>query len=129
MSSKTNKTLFASAARIATPAAFVISALGDFIRQTTNMHIIIDVTEVTATPSVQPNLEGFDPLSGKWYDLVDSITAITGVGTTAIKYGENTSLVANNSNQGFVPEQIRLRMTHADADSITYSVGINLILE
>lgn len=129
MSSKSNATLLVSAARTATPAAIIISDLGEFTKHMTDMQIIVDVTALSLTPSVQPVLEGFDALSDKWYDLIDSISAITTVSVTAIKYGQNTAVLANNANQGFIPTAFRLRLTHADADSITYSVGINYLIE
>lgn len=122
---KSNATILESAARTATPT---IANLDLSNNDLTDVHITIDVTAVTSTPSVQPALQGQDPLSGKWYDLIASITAITGVGTTTIQFGESTAIVANNSNQGFIPETIRLVMTHADADSITYSIGVNFRL-
>lgn len=131
MASKSSLTILESAARTATPtdASLTISNTGEFTRVITDVHIVIDVTAAPVTPSVQPALQGFDSLSGKWYDLIDAITAITAVGTTAIKYGENTAVVANNANQGFIPVEFRLVLTHADADSITYSVAMNYLTE
>lgn len=123
---KSNSTILESAARTADPAIPVL----EFNNQKlTDIHIIIDVTDITATPSVQPALQGQDPTSGEWYDLIDAITAITAVGTTAIKFGENTAVVANNANQGFIPENLRITLIHADADSITYTVAANFRTE
>ena len=129
MAIKGNATILASAARTATPTIQEFNSTTNIGSSflITDVHIIIDVTATAATPSVTPALEGFDPLSLKWYPLIASITAITATGTTVIKYGVNTAVVANNANQGFIPETFRLTMTHADADSITYSVGINHI--
>jgi hypothetical protein len=128
MADKATFTILSSAARTATPTISSITSTtsGAETQSMTDLQITIDVTAVTATPSVQPALEGFDATSGKWFDLIASITAITATGTTTIKYGENAAVVANNANQGFIPKTFRLTMTHADADSITYSVGMNL---
>lgn len=119
---KGNNVILESVARTATPTIGIL----DFVTESlTDIHIIVDVTAVSVTPSVQPLLQGQDVISGGWYDLVDAITPITGVGITAIKFGENTAVLANNANQGFIPKTIRLVMTHADADSITYSINAN----
>ena len=119
---KSHSTILKSAARTATPT---ISVLIFNNQKLTDIHITIDATDLTLTPSVQPALQGQDPTSGKWYDLIDAISAITTISITTIKFGENTVAVANNANQGFIPENLRLTMTHADTDSITYSIGIN----
>jgi hypothetical protein len=129
MSSKSTLTVLESQARTATPtdASLTISDNGQFTDTITDIHLVIDVTALALTPSVQPFLEGFDSLSSKWYSLVDSIAAVTATGTTTIKYGINTPVLANISNQGFIPIAFRLRMVHADTDSITYSVGMNYL--
>jgi hypothetical protein len=128
---KSSLTILESAARTATPtdASLVISNAGQFTDTITDVHIVIDVTALALTPSVQPSLEGQDPLSGEWYDLVAAITPVTTTGTTVIKYGVRTDAVANSANQGFIPQNFRLRMVHADTDAITYSVGMNFVQE
>jgi hypothetical protein len=91
----------------------------------TDLQVIIDATAATATPVVEVALQAQDPVSTKWYDLIASIADITAVGTTVLSFGENSPVVANLSNQGFIPDNIRLTLTHDDTDSITYSVGLN----
>lgn len=127
MSDKSSFQILASAARTATPTIPVITSatLAVSTKAMTDLQVIIDVTAVTSTPSVQPALQAQDPVSTKWYDLVASIAAITATGTTVLSFGENTPVVANLGNQGFIPDNIRLTLTHADTDSITYSVGLN----
>ncbi len=128
---KQSKTLLTSAARTASPADVVISkpstvpSQGELI----NIHIIIDVTATNLTPSVQPTLIVTDGASGKTYDLLGSIAAITGVGTTILKVGKDVVAAAGLAAQDFIPENVTLKLTHADTDSITYSVGINTELE
>lgn len=126
-----SKTLLDSAARTATPADIVISkpSVGPSEGQLINLHIIIDVTAVNLTPSVQPTLIVTDIASGKTYDLLASIAAITGVGTTILKVGKDIVVAAGLAAQDFIPENVTLKLTHADTDSITYSVGINTELE
>lgn len=116
------KTLYASAARTATPTEVEFQNAGD----ARGMHVIIDVTAVTATPSVVFNIEAKDPASGDWYLLLDS-TAVTAVSTTILKIHPNLTAVANSVAQDGLPLDLRVRPVHADADSITYTVGANMI--
>jgi hypothetical protein len=127
MSDKSSFEILASAARTATPTIAVITSatLAVSTKAMTNLQVIIDATAATATPVVQVALQAQDPVSSKWYDLIASIADITAVGTTVLSFGENTPVVANLGNQGFIPDNIRLTLTHTDADSITYSVGLN----
>lgn len=129
MSSKGRLELLASEARTATPTIPNSAAIGEFAKVMTDLQIIVDVTLDPSTASLQPALQGFDTTSGKWYDLVDSITAIAATGTSVISFGQHAPVVANGSNQGFVPDIWRFTMTHADAASITYSVGMNYFIE
>lgn len=115
--------LLTSAVRTATPTVPILSASSAL----SDIHIIIDVTLDAASAIITPALQGFDVASSKWYDLVDAITTVAAVGTTVIRYGENTAVVANASNQGFMPSKIRLTLTHTDTDAITYSVGMNSV--
>ena len=134
MTIKTNVLILASAARTATPtvpaldSTLLLGSSTSALLNVTDIHIVIDVTLDAAAASVQPLFQGFDAISSSWYDLVDSITAITATGTTSIRYGEKTGIVANIANQGFIPEAIRLVLTHADGDAITYSVAANIMV-
>ena len=89
------------------------------------IHVIIDVTSVTATPSVVPTIDGYDFLSGNWYNLLTGI-AITATGTTVLKIAPYITAVANGAAKDILPRKWRVVMTHADTDSITYSVGANV---
>ena len=71
-------------------------------------------------------MQGKDPASGKYYDLIES-AAITGVGTTVLSIRPGITTTANLAVSNSVPKRIRVVATHADADSITYSVGVNLV--
>ena len=109
-----------SEARIATPTPSLMEKVN--LR---NFHLIIDVTAATATPSVQVAIEGLDPASGDFYELLPAIAAITATGTTVLKLGESIVAAAGLAADDFIPETIRISYTHADTDSITYSVGMN----
>ena len=115
------KTLFESAAR-AVAQAYTVEVEDPY---STAVHIIIDVTVATATPSVVPTIDGYDFVSGKWYNLLTGI-AITATGTTVLKISPNITALAAGAAKDILPRKWRLAMTHADTDSITYSVGANL---
>ena len=89
-------------------------------------HIIIDVTAISATPSVVPTIQGKDSVSGKYYTLLVG-AAITATGTTILKVYPALIPVANLVANDIVPVKFRILMTHGDADSITYSVGVSLV--
>jgi hypothetical protein len=109
------KVLLPLAARTATPT---IADQSD--PNAEGLHVIINVTAVTATPSVVPTLQGKGPL-GTYYDLLVG-TAITATGTTVLKLGPGIAPVANGAAADYLPDIWRVVMTHGDADSITYSV-------
>lgn len=89
------------------------------------LHIIIDVTAVTATPALTVRIQGKDPASGKYYDILVS-TAIATVSTTVLKVGPGLTAAANLVANDIVPSIWRVTVTHGDTDSATYSVGANL---
>lgn len=118
-----NVTVYASAARTATPTAVTVST-GRY----NWLHVVCDVTAVTATPSVVVTIDALDPLSGKYYNLLTS-AALTDSGspyTRVLKIGPGLPVTANVSANDVLPGTIRVTMTHGDTDSITYSVAANL---
>lgn len=114
-------TVFASAARTATATSEVFSNSG-----CRGVHLVIDVTAVTATPSVTFTLQGVSPLGGDTYTLLAS-SAITGTGTTVLKVFPGATAAANAAANDTLPPLWQVTATHADADSITYSVAANLL--
>lgn len=120
--SNQNITALSSAARTATTNSASLTN-----RNFQGAHFIIDVTAITATPSITPTIQGYDDLSGKWYDLLVG-NAISAVGTNILKIHPGITGVANAAANDILPRTYRISMAHADADSITYSVGVNLVL-
>lgn len=121
MNNKYNRSVYASTARTATPTAVSIDDI--YVK---GVQIIIDVTAASATPSVVPTIDGYDPLSDSWYNLLTG-AAITGTGTTVLRIHPDLTAAANLIAKDFLPRTYRIVMTHADADSITYSVNINSV--
>lgn len=112
---KDGQIVFASAARTATVSVTMSTqCLGGVF--------IIDCTAVTATPSVVFTIAGVDPASDKAYTILAS-AAITGTGTTVLRIHPSFTAAANTIAKDVLPQALKITATHADADSITYSVG------
>lgn len=84
--------------------------------------IVVDVTALSATPAVTPQLEVKNE-AGQWQAIWTAAAAITATGDYEyLLYpgasGGNFTQVAGIP----VPLESRLVFTHGDADSITYSV-------
>lgn len=112
---------FASGARIATPDPAMIQVKGQ-----RGCIVVIDATAISATPSVVFNIEGRDPASSKWVSLLAS-AAVTAVSTTTLRVYPGLTAAANLVASDVLPEMIRIRPVHGDADSITYTVGVTLV--
>lgn len=110
----------ASAARTATPDTKEFEVAHGITYSA--LYLVIDVTAVTLTPSVTVKVSGVDRVSGKTYDILTS-AAITGTGTTVLHIGPGITAAANAQEDQYVPPIFRVTATHADADSITYSVA------
>lgn len=115
------KTAFASAARIATPAPFEMACQGR-----NSLICVINVTASAATPSVVFTIQGYDRASDTWYTILAS-AAITGAGQTILRVMRGLTAAANLVANDLLPDKIRITPVHADADSITYSVGLCLV--
>lgn len=118
----TEETILASAARTAT----VNSA--DFTNYNAKgLHVIVNVSALTATPSITPIIQGKDPISGTYYDILEGLP-ITTTGINILKVYPGISAFVNQSASDILPRTYRVRVTHADTDSITYSVAGALII-
>ncbi len=90
------------------------------------LHLVIDVTAATATPSIVVTIQGKDYLSGKYYTILAS-AAITGTGTTVLRVFPSATAATNLVANDFLPYNWRVAVTHADTDSITYSIAASLL--
>lgn len=114
-SQKDPQVVFESAARTATESKTIHTPCHSGF-------FIIDVTAATATPSVVFTIAGVDPASDKAFTILES-NAITGTGTTVLRVDDNVTASPNETASDMLPEAIKVTATHADTDSITYSVG------
>ena len=89
-------------------------------------HIVIDVTARAGASAITAHVEAHDAASGKWYALLSS-AAINATGTTVLRLHPQLTAVANSIAKDGLPQNTRVRVAHGNADSITYSVGVNFI--
>ena len=111
------KTVYESAARVATPTAVELD-----MSTVRSLILVVDCTADPVLASVVFNVDGVDPTSGTAWTILDS-TAVDGVGTTILRIGPEMTASAGATARDVVPPVVRVTPVHADADSITYSVA------
>ncbi len=112
-----SRTLLASASRSATTSSDVV------VTNARQIVVVLDVTDVTALPSVTLTIKGFDPTSGKtWNILVGA--AVTTVSTNLYKVSPHLTASANAVAQDAVPPFVQVTVTANNANAGTYSVGL-----
>lgn len=116
-----HRTLLASAARTASVDTADQANMG-----ARGIEVIVDATAAAATPSVVFTLQGKDLTSGKYYTILAS-AAITGTGTTVMRVFPGATAAANTVANAQLPAVWRVSVAAGDADSLTYSVGANLL--
>jgi hypothetical protein len=115
-------TILASAARTATANG----ADQDNIAGHRGVVVFIDCTASADTPSVVFTVQGKEPNGTAYYTLLAS-AAVTGASDTVLTVYPGCVAVANSVANLPLPRVWRVIATHADADSITYSVTACLI--
>lgn len=94
--------------------------------QHTGIHVIIDMTAVTATGSVTPTIQGYDAASDTYYDLLVG-AAITTANPVVLRVHPDLAPSANLIADDFVPVKFRIEMGHLNSVAMTYSVGVNYV--
>ena len=105
-----------SAARTATVSSPKFPGVGG-----RTLTVAIDCTDSAATPSVTFAIERYNPVADDWTAVLTS-AAVTGAGNTVLQVGPGLNDVANTHENSTVPFTWRVTATHADTDSITYSI-------
>jgi len=118
--------LLASAARTAT------SASSDQINYGNARGVIVtlDCTVDPASASITMDIEHKDTVSGKYESLMLTAAAVTAVGTHTYIVVPGVGAAADDVVEvaGFPIGKVwRVNVTHADTDSITYSVGASYV--
>jgi hypothetical protein len=106
--------IFDSAARTASPADANITA------GSTAGFFVINVTAYPAAASVVFAVNGVSK-AGTEFNIITS-AAITATGTTVLRVFPGATAVANLAVNDMLPQGLNITATHADTDSITYSV-------
>jgi hypothetical protein len=83
------QTVFASAERAGDTVSATFANYGYV-----GLHVIIDVTAITATPSVVFTIQGYSPLGDDYYTLLAS-AAITATGQTVLRVFPGATAAAN----------------------------------
>lgn len=88
--------------------------------------VFVNITAIVDTPSIIVKIQGKDPVSGNYYDILSSVS-LTQTGTTGLRVYPGIAETANQRANDILPKTWRVSVTHADADSITYSVGYSIV--
>lgn len=88
--------------------------------------VTLDMTVVTAGPSVTLSIKYKDPASGKYIALLTG-AAVTTVSTNVYRIYPGLTPVANATVSDVLPRTFQIVVTANNANAGTYSVGYNLI--
>lgn len=84
-------------------------------------HVIVNVSAYTSG-NYTPKLQGKDPVSGNYYDLLTG-TAMSGTGTQVLKIGPGLAASANAAAADVLPRVWRVQLGGAATPSMTLSVS------
>jgi len=86
--------------------------------------VIVTVTAKAAAGSLTPSIQGKDPATGDYYDILTA-TAITATGTYTYYVGPSpgTNSALTKTVSIGLPDPWRVSVAVGNADSYTYSVG------
>jgi hypothetical protein len=111
--------VYPSASRTATPGTMEF----ELPRDCMGLYLIIDVTVLTATGTLQVELDGVDRVSGKTFKLIQS-ASLGSTGTTTLAVGPSIPVTSNVSANAIVPDVVRVTATHGNGVALTYSIGM-----
>lgn len=112
--------LLASAARTATTESRPFHIWGGAV----GISIRIDASAASATPSVIPTVEAWDPVAGEWFVVLTG-AAIIATGSVVLTVDPRMTAVTNLTAQSPIYSRMKLVMTAADSDSLTYSAYLS----
>ena len=120
-------TVLASGTRTATTTS------GEFAWLDAKAMMIVNVTATSATPGITPEIQVYDAASGTWVAIYIQAAPVTPTSAHTYLYiFTDTAFTPSGSTiqeskQVYLAPRMRVVITHADADSITYSVGFNRV--
>lgn len=117
-----NQPVLVSAARTTTQTSADIP-----VAYAREIDVILDATvNAGGAGSITVTINGKDAVSGKYYLLLAGAAVVT-VTTNVYKVGIGLPATANVSANCGVPSVIQIVVTANNANSVTYSVGLNMI--
>ncbi len=84
--------------------------------------LVIDITLDPALAALTFTIQGKDPTSGKYYNILVS-ASLAAVATTILRVHPELTAAANLIVKDMMPSIFRVNVAVADGDSMTYSVG------
>lgn len=90
------------------------------------VHVTLNVTVREGTSSITLKIQGKDPVSGEYYDILEG-AAVDSVSTNVYKVHPSIEAVTNVAAKDMLPRVWRVRVEHGNADAITYSVGASVV--
>jgi hypothetical protein len=124
MASNLSYTILPSASRTAAPAAS--ADVKNHQSPTRGLLLFVNATVPGAAPSITVFIEGKDEVSGQYYTILQS-AAITTTSFVVLKVFPGATPSNNVVANDVLPSTWRIRVTHANTDPITYSVGADLL--
>lgn len=91
------------------------------VKNATGIIVIVSATAKVSTPSVVFTVRGFDPVSGKTWDIAASV-ALTDVGLQVVRIAPNLTAADCKVND-IVPEYVVIHAEAGNANALTYSVA------
>lgn len=88
------------------------------------LNVVVDLTAVGSSGTLVVTIQGKDPASGKYYDILAS-SSLASNATTRLKVGPTIAASANATAQDYLPKTIRIKQVVGTAGS-TYSIGASL---
>jgi len=86
----------------------------------------IDVSNIAgAAPSIIPTIQGKDPVSGNYYNILVGPSILV-QDTVVMRVIPGILDLANFALSEFLPKIFRIKFAHLNTDEITYSVGVTL---
>lgn len=114
-------------------AALAIAAAGTTTIDRSNhnargLHLVIDITAIAGTsPTLTCTIQGYDPISGKYYDILAS-TALNATGTTVLKVYPGLTAAANAAANDVLPRNWRLKVVAGGTSpTATATVAANYV--
>src|SRR5215211_2410294 len=89
------------------------------------LHLVIDITALGASATLTVTIEGYDPLSGKYYTILAS-AALAAVATTVLKVYPGLTAAANLAANDVIPSHFRVKAVTA-VQAVTAKISASLI--